>query len=165
MRCRNLKKETVGHQVVQEELLHNSVPRGPLFRARLVRLAEREHLLLITLHRIIVDGWSLGVLADELAALYDAFSAEEASPLAPLQIRIAELAHWQRRWQSHPDIVAQLVYWREHLRDPLPVMQLAKAGPRRTIDDLRTARRELALPATWRRPPSASAIAKAARCS
>ena len=142
------KKETVGHRVVQEELLHNfDLAQGPLFRARLVRLAEREHLLLITLHRIIVDGWSLGVLADELVALYDAFSAEEASPLAPLQIQYADFAHWQRRWQSHPDIVAQLVYWREQLRDPLPVMQLAKAGPRRTIDDLRTARRELALPA------------------
>jgi acyl-CoA synthetase (AMP-forming)/AMP-acid ligase II/acyl carrier protein len=141
-------KETVGHRVVQEELLHNfDLAQGPLFRVRLVRMAEREHLLLVTLHRIIVDGWSLGVLADELVALYDAFSAGEASPLAPLQLQYADFAHWQRRWQSHPDIVAQLVYWREQLRDPLPVMQLAKAGPRRIIDDLRTAQRKLALPA------------------
>jgi acyl-CoA synthetase (AMP-forming)/AMP-acid ligase II len=142
------KKETVGYRVIQEEVLHNfDLARGPLVRARLVRLAEREHLLLITLHRIIVDGWSLGVLANELATLYDAFSAGEASPLAPLQIQYADFAHWQRRWQSHPDIVAQLAYWREQLRYPLPAMQLATAGPRRTIDDLRTARRELALPA------------------
>jgi acyl-CoA synthetase (AMP-forming)/AMP-acid ligase II len=141
------KKETVAYRVIQEEVLHNfDLARGPLVRARLVRLAEREHLLLITLHRIIVDGWSLGVLASELATLYDAFSAGKASPLAPLQIQYSDFAHWQRRWQSHPDIVAQLAYWREQLRYPLPAMQLATAGPRRTIDDLRTARRELALP-------------------
>ena len=104
--------------------------------------------MLISMHQIICDGWSLGVFVEELAALYDAFSAGEASPLAPLPIQYADFAHWQRHWQSHPEIVAQLAYWREQLRDPLPVMQLATARPRRTIDDLRTARREVALPAS-----------------
>ena len=80
------------------------------------------------MHQVICDGWSLGVLAEELVALYDAFSAGEASPLAPLSIQYADFAHWQRHWQSHPEIVAQLEYWREQLRDPLPVMQLAKVG-------------------------------------
>jgi acyl-CoA synthetase (AMP-forming)/AMP-acid ligase II len=142
------KKETVGHRVVREEALHNfDLAQGPLFRARLVRLAEREHLLLINMHQVIGDGWSLGVLADELLTLYDAFSAKAASPLAPLPIQYADVAYWQRHWQSHPDILAQLEYWREQLRDPLPVMQLATAGSRRTIDGLRTMRRGVALPA------------------
>lgn len=143
------KKDIVGQQIIQDELLHSfDLAQGPLFRARLLCLAEREHLLLITMHQIICDGWSLGVLADELTALYDAFSAGEASPLPPLSIQYADFAYWQRRWQFQPDVVAQLAYWLEQLRDPLPVMELATARPTRTIDALRTARRELALPAS-----------------
>jgi hypothetical protein len=141
------KKQTVGHQLVQEEALHCfDLAHGPLFRAHLVCLDEREHLLLLTMHQIIGDGWSLGVLVDELAALYYTFSGGEASPLTPLSIQYADFAYWQRHWQSHPDVVAQLAYWREQLRDPLPIIELATASPRRTIDDLLTARRELALP-------------------
>jgi acyl-CoA synthetase (AMP-forming)/AMP-acid ligase II len=142
------KKETVGQQLVQEEALHSfDLAQGPLLRARLVRLGERESLLLVTIHQVIGDGWSLGVLVNELTALYDAFFAGEASPLAPLSIQYGDFAYWQRHWQSHPDMLAQLDYWREQLRDPLPVPELATARPRRTADGLRTARRALALPA------------------
>ena len=143
------KRETVGHRIVQEETLRSfDLMQGPLFRARLVRLADRQQLLLITMHQVIGDGWSLGVLVDELTAVYDALSAGKASPLAPLSIQYADFAHWQRHWQSHPDIVAQFAYWREQLRDPLPVMELAKARPASGIDRFRTARREWALPAS-----------------
>jgi hypothetical protein len=100
------------------------------------------------MHQVICDGWSLGVFGEELVVLYDALSASEESPLAPLAIQYADFAHWQRHWQSNSEMVAQLEYWREQLRDPLSARQLAKAGPRRTIDDLRTARRELRLPAS-----------------
>jgi acyl-CoA synthetase (AMP-forming)/AMP-acid ligase II len=142
------KKDTVGRQAIEEEVLHAfDLAQGPLFRTRLMRLAEREHLLLITMHQTIGDGWSSGVLGNELAALYDAFSAGEASPLAPLSIQYADFACWQRHWESDPDIVAQLEYWRGQLRDPLPVLELATASSRRAIDGLLTARRELALPA------------------
>jgi hypothetical protein len=143
------KKEAVARQLVEGELLHSfDLAQGPLFRARVVRLAEQEHLLLITMHQVICDGWSLGVLIDELAALYDAFSAQEPSPLAPPSTQYADFANWQRHWQSHPDVVAQLGYWREQLHDPLPMMELAPSRPGRTIDGFRTARREFALPAS-----------------
>jgi hypothetical protein len=112
----------------------------------LVRLAEREHLLLISMHQVICDGWSLGVFVEELATIYDTFAAGRESPLAPLPIQYADFAHWQRHWQSNPDILAQLAYWREQLHDPLPVMKLSTARPRRTTDDFRTARRRVALP-------------------
>jgi acyl-CoA synthetase (AMP-forming)/AMP-acid ligase II len=142
------KMETAGHRLIQEEALHSfDLTRGPLLRARLLRMAEREHLLLITMHQVTCDGWSLGVLVEELTALYDAFSAGQQTPLAPLSIQYTDFARWQRQWRSYPEIVAQLAYWREQLHDPLPVIELAPAGPRRTIDDLRTARREVALPA------------------
>jgi acyl-CoA synthetase (AMP-forming)/AMP-acid ligase II len=141
------KKKTVGYRLVQEEVLHSfDLAQGPLFRTRLVRLADGQHLLLITMHQVIGDGWSLGVLGEELAALYDAFSARQASPLAPLSIQYADFASWQRDWQSHPDVVAQLAYWREQLREPLPVMKLAAGRPKWTVDDFRTARREVSLP-------------------
>jgi acyl-CoA synthetase (AMP-forming)/AMP-acid ligase II len=143
-----LKTETIVHEIIQEELSHSFVlERGPLIRTRLVRLAERAHLLLIAMPGIVEDGWSLGVLVNELAALYDAFTAGRASPLAPLPIQYADFADWQRRWRSHPDIVAQLTYWEEQLRDPLRVMTLTGSRRRREIDDFCTARRHVALPA------------------
>jgi acyl-CoA synthetase (AMP-forming)/AMP-acid ligase II len=144
------KKETAGQRLIEEEVLHSfNLAQGPLLQARLVCLAEREHLLLITMHQVICDGWSLGVLVDELTVIYDAFSDGQPTPLTPLSIQYADFARWQRQWQSHRDIVAQLAYWRAQLHDPLPVMKLppARPRPRRTIDGLRTARREVALPA------------------
>jgi acyl-CoA synthetase (AMP-forming)/AMP-acid ligase II len=147
-KLRKSRRETATRKLVQEELLHSfDLAKGPLIRARLVRMGEQEYVLLISMHQVICDGWSLGVLIEELATLYDAFAAGRASPPAPLPIQYADFAYWQRRWRSYPDIVAQLAYWREQLRDPLPVMQLARSKPRRIIDDLRTARREVALPA------------------
>ncbi|SHK59228.1 Acyl-CoA synthetase (AMP-forming)/AMP-acid ligase II [Bradyrhizobium lablabi] len=140
------KKETIGHQLIQEEVRHSfDLAKGPLIRARLVHLAEQEHLFLISMHQIVCDGWSLGVFVEELVALYDAFSGQEESPLAPLSIQYADFAHWQRH--LHSELIAQLEYWREQLREPLPVVHLATSSPRRAIDDLRTARREWMLPA------------------
>jgi hypothetical protein len=143
------KKDNAAHQLIQEEVLHCfDLAHGPLFRTRLVCLAEREHLLLITIHHTIGDGWSRGVLGNELTALYDAFSAGEASPLAPLSMQYADFAYWQRHWQLHPDIVAQLEYWRKQLRDPLPIMELATARPTRAVEDLLTTRRAVEIPAS-----------------
>src|SRR5207253_2300818 len=143
------RRQAVGQQLLQDELLHYfDLEKGPLFRTRLVRLAKQEHLLVLSTHQVLSDGWSFGVLANELAVLYDAFSSGADTPLAPLPIQFADFAFWQRRWQSHPDMIAQLAYWREQLREPMPVIKLAKRRPpRRTIDAVRTARREWVLPA------------------
>src|SRR5262249_30754119 len=97
---------------------------------------------------------------------YDAFSGGEESPLAPPSIQFADFAHWQRHWQSHSEVAAQLDYWREQLRDPLPVMQLARRAPTRAIDDLRTARRGgEGCVAAWGKLPNALAMKRVARCS
>jgi hypothetical protein len=143
------RKEAIGHQLIQEEVIHSfDLTKGPLIRVRLIHLAEQEHLFLISMHRVVCDGWSLGVFVEELVALYDAFSGQGESPLAPLTIQYADFAHWQRRWRLHSEIVAQLEYWQEQLREPPPVMRLARSGPRRAIDDLRTVRRAWILPAS-----------------
>jgi len=143
------KKETIGHRLIQEELIHSfDLTKGPLIRPRLVQLAEREYLLLISMHQVVCDGWSLGVFIEELVALYDAFSAQKESPLAPLSMQYADLAHWQRDWQLQPEMIAQFEYWREQLREPLPVVRLARSTSRRTIDEFRTERRGWMLPSS-----------------
>ena len=144
------RKEKAAFELVQQEVLYAfDLANGPLLRTRLVRLQKREYLLLIAMHQIICDGWSLGVLVEELAALYEAFSAERSTPLTPPPIQYGDFARWQRQWRSHPDVVAQLAYWREQLSDPLPISRLAhsRSEPKRAIDRLRSARSELAWPA------------------
>jgi acyl-CoA synthetase (AMP-forming)/AMP-acid ligase II len=142
------EKEAVGQQLIQQAALFAfDLTRGPLLRAHLLRLGEQEHLLLIALHGIIVDGWSVGVLVDEIFTAYDAFAAGAAPPLPPLPLQYGDFAYWQRHWRSQPDVVAQLAYWREQLRDPLPAMRFTMPPPRPAVERLRTARRDVTLPA------------------
>jgi acyl carrier protein len=89
---------------------------GPLPRARLLRLAADEHVLLVTMHHIVSDGWSMGVLVREVSALYEAYCAGAESPLPELAIQYADFAVWQRQWLSGTVLEAQLSYWREQLR-------------------------------------------------
>jgi acyl-CoA synthetase (AMP-forming)/AMP-acid ligase II len=119
---------------------------GPLLRLRLLHMDEQEHLLLVTMHHIIGDGSSLGVLAYELAVLYDAFSANEPSPLPELRIQYADFAHWQRQWRDNGMMAAQLTYWQAQLRDPLPLLELPTDHPRGAALSLRAAHQTLALP-------------------
>lgn len=143
------KKEAAAHHLLQQEALHSfDLMNGPLIRVGLLHLDDREQLLLITVHQAICDGWSLGVLAEELATLYEAFLVQKESPLAPLPIQFADFARWQRAWRSHPEMRAQLTFWRQRLRGPLPSMRLPVAPATRPIDDLRTARRPWGLPAS-----------------
>jgi amino acid adenylation domain-containing protein len=86
--------------------------RGPLFRARLLRLGEREHVLLVVIHHAVADGWSMGVLFRELAALYPAFVAGRPSPLPELEVQYADFSAWQREWMRGETVDALLEHWR-----------------------------------------------------
>ncbi|MBV9076813.1 MAG: AMP-binding protein, partial [Methylobacteriaceae bacterium] len=90
--------------------------RETLFRVSLLRLSDSEHVLAMTLHHIVSDGWSMGVLAAELSALYAAFVEGRPSPLAEPQLHYADYALWQRRWLQGEELERQLGYWRERLR-------------------------------------------------
>jgi acyl-CoA synthetase (AMP-forming)/AMP-acid ligase II len=141
------KRTAAARQIIEDEMLFSfDLARGPLLRARLLRLGEGEDLLLIGLHQVVCDGRSLGVLVEELSVLYDAFAAGRSSPLAPLHIQYADFAAWQRRWQSEPSVADQLEYWREQLRDPLPAIRFTATRRTRRIDSFRMAQREWALP-------------------
>jgi len=100
--------------------------RGPLLRAGLLRLADDEHVVLLTMHHIISDEWSLGVLIGELAACYEAFDHGRRWPLAELPIQYADFAHWQREWLQGEVLQRQLAYWRQQLAGPLPALNLPR---------------------------------------
>ncbi|KAA9382688.1 amino acid adenylation domain-containing protein [Neorhizobium galegae] len=89
--------------------------RGPLIRGRLIRLADAEHVFLLTQHHIVSDGWSLGVLVRELSQLYQAFGAGRDDPLPPLAIQYPDYAAWQRQWLSGERLQSQAQYWRDTL--------------------------------------------------
>jgi non-ribosomal peptide synthetase component F len=103
---------------------------GPVFRAVLVRLAADDHVLLLTAHHIAIDGWSIGILMRELTEAYNAFVAGEAPTLPELPIQYADYALWQRDALSGPALEGQIAYWREHLRGPLPRLELPLDRPR-----------------------------------
>ena len=103
---------------------------GPLVRGRLIVLGEEEHALLVTMHHIVSDGWSMGLLVGELSALYAAFVQGEADPLAPLAIQYADYAAWQRRWVSGAVLQAQGAYWQRTLAGAPAVLELPTDHPR-----------------------------------
>ena len=119
-------------------------------RAALLRLGTRatDHALLLTLHHIVADGWSMGVLLRELATLYAAFAAGRPSPLPELPIQYADFALWQRRWLDGEVLAEQLAYWRRQLAGDLPPLDLPTDRPRPPVQSHRGALRPLALGAS-----------------
>jgi amino acid adenylation domain-containing protein len=103
---------------------------GPLARFSLLRLLEREHVLLVNLHHIAADGWSLGVWSRELSALYEAFAKGEPSPLPELPVQYADYAAWQREWLQGEVLEGQLSWWRERLGDLEEGLELPADRPR-----------------------------------
>ncbi|MDH5548253.1 MAG: amino acid adenylation domain-containing protein, partial [Gammaproteobacteria bacterium] len=94
-----------------------NLAQGPLLRMSVLRINEQHHVLLLNMHHIVSDGWSMGVIIKELAALYDAFSQGLANPLSPLAIQYADYAAWQRQWLQGEVLERQLDYWRKQLSD------------------------------------------------
>src|SRR6185312_12506173 len=113
--------------------------RGPLLRVQLLRLEETEHVVLLTLHHIITDGWSTGVLIKEVATLYEAYSQGRPSPLAELEWQYGDYAAWQREWLQGEVLEEQLRYWRRQLGGELPVLELPTDRPRPAVQSYRGA--------------------------
>jgi amino acid adenylation domain-containing protein len=113
--------------------------RGPLLRTQLLRLGESEHVLLLTMHHIVTDGWSLGVLVKEVATLYCAYIQGLPSPLPELNIQYADFAHWQRNWLQGEVLDAQLAYWRERLAGAPALLELPTDRPRPAVQSFRGA--------------------------
>jgi amino acid adenylation domain-containing protein len=118
---------------------------GPLLRVTLLRLDQAEYLLMLNLHHIVSDGWSIGVLIQELGTLYTAFTSEKLSPLPELIIQYADFAHWQREWLQGEVLASQLAYWRQQL-DGISQLNLPTDRQRPAVQTYRGATQLLQLP-------------------
>ncbi|BAS60155.1 amino acid adenylation domain protein (plasmid) [Leptolyngbya boryana NIES-2135] len=120
--------------------------QAPLLRSTLLQLAENDFVLLLTMHHIVSDGWSIGVFIQEMVQLYTAFAEEQASPLAALPIQYADFALWQRQWLQGEVLDAQLAYWKQQLAGDLPILELPSDRPRPAVQSFRGATRSFQLP-------------------
>jgi len=125
------ERESQVRQLAQEEIRARfDLAAGPLVRGRLLRCAEQEHVLLLTLHHVISDGWSMGILIRELSTLYAAFAEGKPDPLPPLPIQYADYAVWQREWLHDAVLERQLAFWKEHLHGAPALLELPADRPR-----------------------------------
>ncbi|KMJ43864.1 hypothetical protein AB204_17330 [Xenorhabdus khoisanae] len=115
---------------MEEFGLSFDLAQGPLIRSSLIQLADDEYVSLLTLHHIIFDGWSLGILKSELSALYTAFVTGQPDPLPPLMIQYPDYAAWQRQWLSVERLQSQSDYWRTMLAGTPVLLDLPTDRPR-----------------------------------
>ncbi len=140
-------REAALPRLVAAEARHRfDLGRGPLGRATLLRLGAEEHVLLLTLHHIVADAWSMEILVREVSALYAAALRGEPSPLQPLPVQYADFARWQRSWLDGEALESRLAYWRRRLDDLPPVLHLPLDRPRAAAQSWRGASRPLAVP-------------------
>ncbi|MHA6193811.1 amino acid adenylation domain-containing protein [Pseudomonas wadenswilerensis] len=116
-------------EMARQALQPFDLQTGPLFRVRVLRLGEQQHVLLLTLHHIITDGWSMGVLIDECLGYYDALASGRSPQVEPLPVQYRDYALWQRAWLEAGEQARQLEYWRAHLGDEHPVLELPTDRP------------------------------------
>ena len=122
--------ERLNHFKMEEAKAPFDLTKGPMIRGRLIRLDEQEHVLLLTQHHIVSDGWSMGILVRELGALYGAFSRGEENTLPPLGIQYADYAAWQRQWLTGEKVQKLAEFWRQALADAPLLLELPTDRPR-----------------------------------
>jgi amino acid adenylation domain-containing protein len=141
----NERAETAQRLAHEEEHQPFDLTRAPLLRARLFRFAEDEHLLVLAIHHIAADGWSMGVLVREVSELYAAYSDGHESRLEELPMQYADYATWQREQMAYLFMDEQLIYWREQLRGAKP-LELPTDRPRPSVLSRKGAEEPLAVP-------------------
>ena len=140
-------RETQAQRLSVEEVRRPfDLARGPLLRATLFRLEPEEHLLILTVHHIVSDAWSLGIISREIGALYQAYSRDEPSPLSDLPIQYADYAAWQHRNLQGNKLERELGYWREQLKGVPPALELLTDRPRPPVQSTRGARQSTVIP-------------------
>ncbi|MEG3919987.1 amino acid adenylation domain-containing protein [Microcoleus sp. T3_A4] len=146
---RNLPKEyrqnEANRLTAQEAQRSFNLSNDLLLRVTLLQLDDAEYLLMLNMHHIVSDGWSIGVLIQELGALYTAFASEKPSPLPDLSIQYADFAKWQREWLQGEVLETQLAYWRQQLNG-ISMLNLPADRPRPAIQSYRGKRQFLQLP-------------------
>jgi hypothetical protein len=119
------ERETCTHWLAKADARRAfDLARGPLLRVALARLSEAEHVVLLTMHHIVSDGWSMTIFLGELVKLYQTFSAGAPSRLPELLVQYADFAQWQRQWMQAEKLRVQLAYWKRQLADAPAVLRL-----------------------------------------
>ncbi|BDI19846.1 hypothetical protein ANSO36C_56480 [Nostoc cf. commune SO-36] len=140
------EQKIASQQLAQQQTIQSfELATQPLVRATLVVLNETEHLLLVCMHHIVSDGWSMSVFVQELAALYNAYSQGQTSPLEPLPIQYADFALWQRQWFQGDVLQSQLSYWQKQLKDAPALLSLPTDRPRPSVQTFAGAYQHFAL--------------------
>jgi len=139
------REQAVRHAASEQSMRPFDLSSGPLLRVELLKLDDEEHVLLLTLHHIVSDGWSMNVLIDEFIRCYDAFEAGLAPQLPELPIQYSDYALWQRRWLEAGEQARQLAYWQAQLGDEHPVLELPIDHPRPAMPSYRGTRYEFAV--------------------
>ncbi|WP_433769677.1 non-ribosomal peptide synthetase [Pseudomonas putida] len=142
------EREARAQQIREDEARTQfDLEKGPLLWVTLVRLDDEEHQLLVTMHHIIADGWSLNVLIDEFSRLYAAATQGQSATLAALPTQYADYGSWQRQWLAQGEGERQLAYWKDRLGDELPTLDLATDHPRSAQQQRNAARHTVRLAA------------------
>uniref|UniRef100_UPI0013D50505 non-ribosomal peptide synthetase n=1 Tax=Myxococcus vastator TaxID=2709664 RepID=UPI0013D50505 len=132
--------------IAEEAALPFSLTRGPLLRTVLLKLSEQEHVLVLVMHHIVSDGWSMGVLVREVAALYEACSQGLPSPLPELPLQYADYAVWQREWLQGEVLASQLAWWKAQLQGASQALEFPTDKPRPAVQTFRGASRDVQWP-------------------
>ncbi|MFP2934097.1 condensation domain-containing protein, partial [Pyxidicoccus sp. 3LG] len=133
---RDAEARRLAHEEAQRPF---DLAQGPLVRTTLVRLAPEQHLLLVTLHHIVSDGWSIAVMVRELGAFYRQFTGGEPARLAPLPVQYADYSVWQRKWLQGDVLEQELDWWREQLAGASTALELPTDRPRPAVQTYRGA--------------------------
>jgi len=139
------REQAVNEAATRQSLLPFDLENGPLLRVQLLKLDAQEHVLLLTLHHIVSDGWSMNVLIDEFIRCYDAHERNETPQLPALPIQYSDYALWQRRWLEAGEQARQLDYWQARLGDEHPVLELPTDRPRPAMPSYQGTRHNFAI--------------------
>uniref|UniRef100_UPI003BA2F6AC amino acid adenylation domain-containing protein n=1 Tax=Pseudomonas canadensis TaxID=915099 RepID=UPI003BA2F6AC len=139
------REQAVNDAAIRQSLLPFDLENGPLLRVQLLKLDTREHVLLLTLHHIVSDGWSMNVLIEEFIRCYDAHERNEIPQLPALPIQYSDYALWQRRWLEAGEQARQLEYWQVRLGDEHPVLELPTDRPRPAMPSYQGTRHNFAI--------------------
>ncbi|MBD2385063.1 non-ribosomal peptide synthetase [Cylindrospermum sp. FACHB-282] len=137
----------VKERLTQEAQRPFDLTQSPLIRGTLLQTADNEYILLVTMHHIVADGWSVRVMVKELSIIYDAFVHGLPSPLPPLAIQYADFVHWQRQWLQGDILERQLTYWKTYLLGAPPLLELPTDYPRAGVQTFRGAQQPFELSA------------------
>ena len=142
----DMREEEMSRIAREESMTGFNLRRGPMIRVKLLKLGEEDYVVLITMHHIVCDGWSIGVFVREVCELYEAMSEGKESPLPELQIQYSDYAYWQRKYLTGSVLERHLAYWKQQLGGNLPMLKLPSTHPHSSVQSYRGAVKSLTIP-------------------